>query len=315
MKAVVVGCGNIGFRHLQSIASCSEINEIYVVEPNEKRLLEVTQGELRPHFKGLIKGFLSIHDLGEALKSTDFLVSAVTADKQLNVLEDLKAIEITNLILEKPLAQSLQLLNKLKLKIKNNPIKNVYMNCPMPLWGFYKNIASPIKGPFTLEISGSNWGMGCNSIHYIDLFRTLTQSNGFSVVHSSVTKNPFTSKRGAEFEEFLGSFAIMSDKGDILHLSCSGSADARVSVAGTLKTQDEHFIFDECANKVFNVKESNIKDMGILYVSQSTGMFINSLLKEDNVDLLPTFAEAEISHKALFDVLSKSLGRDHFQIT
>ena len=59
----------------------------------------------------------------------------------------------------------------------------------------------------SVDIFGENWGLSCNSLHFIDLICYLTDSNIISINTSGVSDKIMSSKR-AGFIEFTGSIDV-----------------------------------------------------------------------------------------------------------
>ena len=69
---------------------------------------------------------------------------------------------------------------KLENDENNPPGANAWVNTPMRIMEWQQSIKQQVKKyiewPVSIEDSGSDWGMACNSIHNIDLISWLIDS-------------------------------------------------------------------------------------------------------------------------------------------
>ena len=66
-------------------------------------------------------------------------------------------------------------------------------------------------------VKGSNWGLACNAIHFIDILSFLSGQLKFSVNESMLEKKIYKSKREG-FIELGGTLVATTDRGDVLKL-------------------------------------------------------------------------------------------------
>lgn len=317
----LIGCGNIGYRHLQAAASVPSIEEIWVVEPNQQRLVECTEGSLKPETKARLLGWTSLEGLRNAERPFDVVISAVTADVQQAQARSLVSIPTKALVLEKPVAQSKKALSELADLLA--PIPQVFVNCPRALWPGYESLRRRLEEatiPLRVEITGNLWGYACNAVHYLELFRFLTGSGSLKAVSSQLSLSPKGNKRGSAYEEFVGTAGFLDEHGNALQLTC-GYADERETAAAVVirhaETRAVQLIVDEAAATIWHAVGGDLmqRSLDLLYVSQSTRVFLERLLTGSPTDLLPTFSAAYSSHEALLDSLQQATGREQFRIT
>ena len=99
--------------------------------------------------------------------------------------------------------------------IKTNKIES-YVNCPMRTYKAFSFIKKSIyKKIFFIKITGSNWNMCSNSIHYLDLFNYFDNNfNKYTAV--SFLKNKIKKSKRKPFIEFDGKIYIGSQKNRLL---------------------------------------------------------------------------------------------------
>ena len=71
-----------------------------------------------------------------------------------------------------------------------------------------------------MKISGRNWGLCCNSVHYIDLFKSFIRDKEIFITKNKLRNEIFESKRNGYFELY-GNFSLSNIKGDKLTISCN----------------------------------------------------------------------------------------------
>ena len=179
---LIIGLGNIGSRHLESLLKVKN-SQIYIYDNSKEKITQTLEKYKNKKIKKLNK-------LKDLKKSIDFVVIATNADTRHEVLSDLvKNCNPKYVLLEKVVFQKLIYFKKF---IKISKIKKIkfLINYPRRLWGFFHSIKNEIKksqSKFQIEFRGQNWGLCCNTIHFIDLllhpflesflqFRVLTSS-------------------------------------------------------------------------------------------------------------------------------------------
>ncbi len=318
----VVGCGNIGYRHLQSVAALPGVQRLGVVEKNESRAREVASAALRPSTAASLEFFTDIASLAAA-GSWDVVINAVTADEQVKVAQTvLDQIRPSLLLLEKPVAQSVADLDRL-VQLAKGAGARVHVNCVRSAWEGYRSLRETIqnrKSPVRVDIVGTDWGYGCNAVHFVDLFRFLTGARTLSVLSSQISVEPIPNKRGEKYEDFSGTVTYKNERDDVLVLVCAvglrPTAALRASeVTVSVRSQPSDQPIAVCAEPgpIFG-EAGTVVPLGSLFLSQSTGKFLKDLV-DSTPPGLPTLDEAAISHRAVFDALRLALGRETFRIT
>lgn len=319
-RVAIIGCGNIGYRHLQALASVDSITELWIVEPNDARRAECVDGSLRPKTAATVQGVSSIDALPSA-EPFALVVSAVTADVQPRLAPRLAKLPAKTLLLEKPIGQSIADLDAISGALGG---RTTYVNCVRGLWSGYQRLRERLRSarvPVRIEVSGNAWGFGCNAVHFIELFAFLTSCKELRSVSAGLEPSPTGNKRGASFEEWVGTASFTNELGDSLQVT-SGHADTTVtpSVITVRKLQGGALI--ACVNEPTDLLVTTNDDgsvtggpLGLLHVSTSTATFHSWLQGGGGGDLVPTLADSRRSHEALFGCLARATGKSTFRIT
>ena len=120
-----------------------------------------------------------------------------------------------------------------------------WVNCPRRMYPVYKYIKTKTNNEKKIEIivKGNNWGMACNTIHFIDLISYFSNQNNFKFASSNLKKKIFKAKR-KNCIEVRGYLKILSSRGDILHLYDDSSFSNSREII--IKTKSHTFtVFEE----------------------------------------------------------------------
>ena len=80
-----------------------------------------------------------------------------------------------------------------------------------------------------MKVEGSKWGMGCNSIHYMDLFSYLSGCNDFKFAEVHLEDKVPDAKREG-FKEFMGRLKGENSRGDSLELICQDEENGPITI-------------------------------------------------------------------------------------
>jgi predicted dehydrogenase len=315
-KIVIFGAGNIGFRHFQAACATPAVSEILIVEPSMERLEKALTSKDAEGKK--VRGANSTEILSKET-GIDCLISAVTTDVQTGLSPFYFELEPRVILLEKPVSQSKAGLEKLIHFSKGGSA--VYVNCGRNVGKGIQEVRQAVSGKrIHLEVFGNNWGLGCNMVHFVELFRYLTGAKDISAVTAEISTSPYPNKRGEKYEEFLGTAAFLSGSGDSLSITC-GASDPRVSGISLLlrdrETDRPLYLIEEKARTLTDLVTSSTRPLGDLFVSESTRVFLEAVLNinDRSENAFPTMEEAAISHRAYFDALFLGLKRNEFKVT
>ena len=167
---LIIGAGQLGSRHLQGALKVEDKFHFYVLDPSEKSLgLAKTRAKEISH-NHPISFTAKWNDLPENL---DIVIVATSANVRAKVvLQLLENHKVSFLVLEKVLFQDIDSYATVsELIIKTNT--TTFVNHPRRTFDFYKQIkrnyhASKDK-TLLMQVVGGNWGLGCNTLHFIDM--------------------------------------------------------------------------------------------------------------------------------------------------
>jgi hypothetical protein len=205
VRIAVIGAGQLGSRHLQALSLLDRPASIQVVDPSAASL-EVSRerfGQVAGNSN--VQGVEYLEDIGGLADELDVAVVATNADVRRRVVEDLLARKkVRYIILEKVLFQRPEDFEEAGRLLEANGVR-AWVNCPRRMWPYYRKINELFHGARRVEysVSGSQLGIGCNAIHYLDHLAFLTGQSDVSLYGDLLDSEVAPSKR-AGFVEFTG---------------------------------------------------------------------------------------------------------------
>jgi predicted dehydrogenase len=293
-KIVLVGAGQIGSRHLQALANIKNLCSITVVDPNQdsldrarNRLLEVSNSSSNVFFT-------SEMPVGE---SFDLAIIATSADVRLAAFERLlQQNNLKNVIFEKVLFQSAGQIQQCTELLEKHAIQ-AWVNCPRRAYPSYKQLKSLIQEDplVSMVVTGSNYGLACNGIHFVDLFVYLSGPKAV-VMKQELDHELFESKRRGCFEVFGSLNATTTDS--FLSVSCD-NVTQHMSYKIELITQHKRYLIDELAQnmRVYNV-DNELLSTTVFTVppqSQLSHLLASEIILKSQCDLT-TYSESALLH-------------------
>ena len=217
-KILIIGAGQLGSRHLQGVLSSNIRASIEVVDPSDLSIKNAMARSLEINYDKNKFNIYFYHNLDQISKEIDLCIIASTADNRFDIISSLLTrSKVKNLILEKILFQSINEYDIID-KLLNLQDVKTWVNCPRRIIPEYQAIKSQIKidENISLSILGSNWGLACNSIHFLDLFNYFTDEDDFSI--NSIGKVEVINAKRNNFYEISGSIIITEKLGSSLFL-------------------------------------------------------------------------------------------------
>jgi len=322
---LLIGAGNIGRRHLQGLLLSPFAYSIYVVDPiaacldlAKTAVAEVVAPTVTLH---TVYYYSSIQQVPTAC---DVAIIATNADVRKVVVEELLAHTTPRyLILEKVLFQKeadYKTIGQLIYK-KNIP---TFVNCTRRYFSHYRKIkqlitaaesehlfkqgasalvpGEKVKGlSYSMTVTGSNWGLACNTIHLLDLFQYLNEHSTYDFSIEQLDEAIIPSKR-VGFIELSGTIA--NDLKTDYHFSASSVLEKNHPLVIDIKVGDLHFIINETEGTIhfkqdekenLSNQESNLTiPYNALPLSKASYLFVNDLLLSGTCGLTSYFVSAQL---------------------
>ena len=293
-KILIIGLGKIGLHHLKAAEKFKKKIEIYVLD---KKLID----------KNIINKKINlIKNLNNNYSYDLAIISTNSSERFSLFLKLIKNNNVKNILFEKFVFFKTEEFLKTFQILKKNKI-NVWVNCLRREISIFHKIKKKIKGDFEMTYKSKNWGLGCNSIHFLDLFCFLSNSKEIIINRYNLYKKIYKSRRKG-YMEFKGliEFKIKNSK---LLIQDDDITNNKVFKIATNK---KVFSFNNKENILteLNIKNENLKKYKCEEpkVSLVSSKIIQKILKKKKVNLV-SLKESFLHHKILIDIFSSHLKR------
>lgn len=303
---VIIGIGNIGSRHLESLLKSSK-SKVFVFDSSKKQI-----NKIKKKYKNKLYYLKNLEDIKEEIS---LVIISTNADIRHKILyKVLERMNVKNVLLEKIVFQKLSYFQKFKKIIKKKKV-NVFVNCPRRLLKIFEIIKFDYnfkKGKIYLNFNGSNWGLCSNTLHFIDIWFFLVSGNITNIkFNSNLDSKIFKSKR-KNFFELKGKINFLSQEGHMLNVEDDISyKDYTMKIYFGNISYFLLFKNNRCyLKKTVNNNLEYKKYFNIPYQSSLTSIFFN-MLKNKNYEKFTSFNESYLHHKIFFNSISKYFGKNY----
>jgi len=307
MKVLIMGAGQLGSRHLQALRNTQFSLDITVCDPSLESLKVAQERyETLPEV-----GKHQIH-YTEALPRTgswDLCIVATNASQRRSVVQHaLDNFKVKNFILEKILFTK-QADYEWAEKLARTSFKNAWVNCCMRQMPAYQELKNNLKdNQFSLVVSGSNYGLVTNAIHYLDYAAWLANTSLYSLDTTLLDTQVVQSKRKG-YLELNGTLRANFKSGAVANITCFPDGTLPISVEIHSKSQRYVVLESERKTLLWNADSNWVraeKNAVIPFQSQLTTELVN-IFHEDKLCPLPTLAESIQVHLNLLKPLKEFL--------
>lgn len=305
---VVIGAGQLGSRHIQSIKSTHHHCKLYVVDSvresleKTKAIFESTQVDSQIHEVYYCENSNSLPDV------IDFLLISTGSRPRAAIFKDIAyRYKIKNVVFEKVLFQKESDFHEVATILNIKGIKS-WVNCPRRMYEGYKALQPLFKNKtVNMTVSGGLWGMGCNSIHFLDVYSYLTESTDYTLSTEGVDHTIIDSKR-VGYKEFTGTLTAHFANGGTVVLH---SANNSISHLITLNTDDAFCCVSEIKKECWinSVERNEVVAFPVPYQSQLTSIVLDSILDNGTCELA-TYEESTKIHLPLIKGLIAFLNKN-----
>ncbi|QDS95828.1 Oxidoreductase family, NAD-binding Rossmann fold [Roseimaritima multifibrata] len=305
-ECAIVGAGQIGSRHLQALSRLKSPLRICVVDPSPQALqrsrlqFEEFQGKSDTH---QVSFETSAENLPPKL---DLAIIATVASHRLSAMDALfKRSALKYLILEKFLFQSTDDYHKADSLLAQTSTQT-WVNCPRRLWSFYQRLRERLTGSKVhYHVTGSQWGLGCNAIHFIDHLAFLTGDNHYSILDASLEVDPSPKRQGTI--EFTGSLLGKLEQGSTFEITSLAKPGHPIEVS--ILADEVEFHINETKGTGWSrdlapTLERVDLDFKIPYVSETGAIACQDILSHGNCDLT-TYEDSVALHTPLLQTFLK----------
>ena len=302
LNILIIGCGNIGKRHLFALLKSKKRVKIQVLE-NDISKINLSK-KINKNFKNYIKKFSQIDT------NTNLIICSTKAFNRDRVMK--KAMKFCNpkyVILEKISFQNMHIYDQMLKLFDKNKIK-VWINFPFRYQNYYdylKKIIFKNNPFFTMVVSLSKSDdLFSSGIHFLDLFL----SNHIKDIRFEYAKFTKVNKDKNNMR-FSGKVVYTSKFKTILILNSKSKFQQQINIFG----QNSHYkvIFfsekkDPWNNPKIRIYKNNklINNFHHLWQSQLTNLYVNDILVKKNCNL-PTLNGSKICNELILNSVKKKL--------
>ncbi len=219
-RVLIVGCGQLGSRHLQAVASLTSAYCIEVVDPRPEAL---QLGRDRLHELGVdrLPEVRWLQSLDDATDQSDLCIVATQAEGRCEIVQSVsKRLGVRRFLLEKMVAQAIGDYEDL-IGFSNRLGLSVWINCKTRVHASHRRIKQHLDPaePFVLSVAGGNHGLANNGVHAADLFVYFDAIGDIELTAARIDPLLHPSKRGANIFDLSGTMHAHSSKGSTFTLS------------------------------------------------------------------------------------------------
>lgn len=304
-KILLVGCGNIGSRHLQSLCNTSGF-VIDVVENNPEAIKKTEDIIGKPD-----KSAIFWHDnLSHISDVPDLCIIATSSAHRKQIILEMLCRGVRRFLLEKIIAQSEKSYRDILESFLKYNAKG-WVNITRRYSSYYQGLKDSFykdNEKIRILVDSGDHGLACNGIHYLDLFLFLDNSSKLEYVEEPRDLEISGTKR-SDYIDFTGDLLIRSEKGSLIRLNFTGDSDA-LPVMIIQNSKRRYIIEDNnlTAFSSFNNNNWLLKgDSGMTefpHVSCLTAIIVNEILSDDKCKL-PTLEESFETHRILLNRMLK----------
>ena len=304
-KVVIVGFGNIGFRHLQGIMNDCKDLKVHIIDndPHSGNRIskEMSEKLIR---KNIVISFNSNYE--ELYPEVDYVIIATLSNVRFSVLEQLlRNTRPKSILFEKVLFDrrehydlAIKLVDSLNIDALTNCWRRIF-----PAYKRAKEFLGTSQSPISfVNISGGDIGLGCNGVHFMDLIAFFSGEK-VVITKDELDSGVIESKRDS-FVEFSGRLEGFSGQTKFV-IDSKRNNDQQVVVE--LISEDMSVIVREADNKVFLKNFLNgdeiIEEHRTPFLSEVSGGIAKSVF-EGNLTGLPALRDTSNTHQVLLDILS-----------
>lgn len=305
-QIAIVGAGQLGRRHLQGLLKAQMPMQIHVVDPVEASrqavdaLLSTT--ELLPQHS--VSAHAGVETLPDRL---DLVVMATTAGQRLSALQQLLAHSaVRHLVLEKFLFNDSADYGTAAELLTQRGVPT-WVNTPRRHFDLYKELRQQTRDDTLLQfvVDGGDWGLCCNSVHFMDLAQFLTGATELRGLSTRVDAEVLPSKREG-YVELTGEVQAEVGTAQVTVRSIRGSTKP---VTVTLHYRHRTVFIQEAAGQMAQVRGGQLETSSfrLPYQSEMTGTIAEQLLNAGQCDLT-RFDESVAAHLPLLRAFAAHAG-------
>ncbi|MFN4276619.1 MAG: Gfo/Idh/MocA family oxidoreductase [Ferrovibrio sp.] len=318
---LLIGGGRMGQRHLRGLFRHA-VN-LHLVEPSSEAM-DACVRIVADYPDATLAAFPSISALPPDVTYMA-AVMAETAAGRLERFQQILALGVQNILVEKPLEQSRARVAAMVEAARISACRVWSNHYRRNLPGFKPLVG---KGPYVISVSSGAMGLGCNGIHWLDFALHLSGCKSGRMLFGEIDSTPIQSGRGSQFQDYGGRGLFAFPDGSRLFLSCTAASSA--PTAFSILGPHLHWVVDQHADTASqHWRTPDSRKPNYLYgadyetrsargleqadLAEQTSEWLAALLAGRNPSN-PLLSQTAPAYELLFDLLEIS-GRRDFAFT
>ena len=311
-RVLIVGCGQLGSRHLQAVATLPFVKTIEVVDTRPDA---IELGRKRLQEIGLVNHETRVRWMSsftDASPEGDLCIVATQAEGRCELVRVIAGqLGISTFLLEKLVSPSVREYLDLLTYCRKKGLR-VWVNCKTRAHASHQHVKRniPAGEPLILSVAGGNHGLASNGVHAADLFVFFDGTDRVEPTASLIDPLLHPSKRGGHIFDLSGTIHAHSKTGSVFTLSLASTHQAPLQFS--IVTSRYRALVDDMM-KVFYESDADsgwswreVPFNANLMVSHMTREFVSGILTRGHCEL-PTLEECFPAHRLILDAL-----RPHF---
>ena len=306
----IIGAGQVGSRHLQSLGKTDRSITVSVIDPNPSSLETAKARYLEIPKSKNIQNILYSETLEVLNGVVDVAIIATNADVRRKVVEKLlEKINVRYMILEKVAFQSVEDFEFVKAILDKRGIK-AWVNCTLRITPYYMSMKKELRSEnfVYMYVNAGNFGIGTGMIHLIDLLAYLTGERKILIDTSRLDNKIYKAKR-EQFVDFGGSLTAVTPRGDQLILVSHIGTD-RPAVLFISSPNHSYIISPHSGKVLASHKKENWRILENVYVapyqSELTFSMVQKILDTGKSDFT-NIEESFVLHKSMLEAFNAHL--------
>ncbi len=285
-----------------------ESTKIHLIDNSEKAL-NTTLDRFNDVYDKASQSLIEVRicrNLSDVHNDIDVAIVATSSESRLAVITDLlNIISPKYIILEKFLFQKPDDFTQAQLLINKSNTK-VYVNQWTSSDYLFSRIAKWLdnSSKINMKVSGGNWGLSCNSIHFVDSFESLVSGEINNI--SPCLNRVYPAKRSGYYE-FNGSISLTTETGSELTLISENISTDDVNILIESRDKKAHMVIkpNQQVFVNFNDSKGQFNEVGrIPFQSSMTQTIVQELMLYGDCKL-PSYETSSRQHLLLLPIFDK----------
>lgn len=298
----IIGLGNIGKRHLEAVYKIKNEAYIFGYDPNKDALKNFDA----PKDNINNKTFTFCNNMEMFPEYLDVAIISTSSAVRREMFEELINVSVVKFVIfEKFLFQRESdyfFVNEILTEKKIT----AYVNTSRRVYSGYNRIREELNecDSFKYDLVGSNWGLCCNIVHFMDCIKYLSSEETIEVTGFDCRSIPREAKREG-YMELFGTISGKTKK--CLSYSVSCMEEDNIPITICIETDNKTYEINESEDNVIVTDMLGNVDsysLGDLYTSQCTTIIVEDLVDSGKC-VLPLYEDSMQTHLAVLPFLTK----------